>query len=87
MINNINEYFKRKYNKQLKKQSSYWHLLCFCEYLKINDLENAKNYSKKILKEIIILNNWKNLWLTKKEFFKLVAITFLPIFIIKIIKK
>ncbi len=86
MIDNINKHFNYKYDKELRKQSTYWHYLYFKNYLSINDIKNAKKYAKKILKDVCFLNNWRNSWLTKKEFTRLLTIAFLPIFIIKIIK-
>lgn len=86
IITNINKYFNYKYDKQLKKQSTYWHHLCVNEYLEKKDIKKAKNYAKQILKELFLLNYWDNSWITRKEFAKLVIVAFLPIFIIKIIK-
>lgn len=87
MINALNKYFNYKYDKQLKKQSTYWYHLYVNEYLKINDIKMAKQYAIKIIKEIFPLSHWKNTWMNKKEFIKLLILIFLPKFIIKFLKK
>ncbi len=87
MVATLNKYFNYKYDKELRKQSTYWYHLYINEYLKINDIKTAKKYAVKILKEILPLHYWKNTWLTKKEFLKLLALAVLPNFLIGIIKK
>jgi len=85
MIDALNKHFNYKYDKQLRKQSAYWHNLYINEYLKINDIKMARKYALKILKEIFPLNYWKNSWMTKKYFFRLFFI-FFPLFIQRKIK-
>jgi len=86
MIDNLNKYFDYKYDYELKRQSAYWYNLYINEYLKIGDIKMASVYAAKILKIIFPFSYWKNSWLTKKELEKLIALTFLPNFLIKIIK-
>lgn len=87
MIDVLNKHFDYKYDKQLRIQSTYWYHLYINEYLKINNIKMARKYAIKILKEIFPLNYWKNTWITKKVFIKLLALVILPNFLIRIIKQ
>lgn len=86
MIDNLKKYFDHKYDKELNKQSTYWWHLYVNEYLKVGDIKMAKLYSRKIIKEIFPLNYWKNTWMNRREFFKLIIIILFPDFLIKFTK-
>jgi len=87
MIDNLNRHFNYQYDRELKRQSAYWYNLYINEYLKAGDIKMAKTYAGKILKVILPLSNWRGTWLTAKQALRLLAIYFLPIFILKLIKK
>ncbi|MFH0854063.1 MAG: glycosyltransferase [bacterium] len=87
MISALNKHYNYKYEKELRKQSAYWHNLYVIEYMGINDEKNAKKYARKILKEIFPLNHWDNaLWMNKERFIKIFFIALCPIFILKMLK-
>lgn len=82
--NLLNKYFDYKYDKQLRTTLIYWYNGLVDKYLKINDKKNAQKYAWITIKEIIILNYWRNGWLTYKRFIKLILIfLFTSIFIKK----
>ncbi|OGF26990.1 hypothetical protein A2331_02735 [Candidatus Falkowbacteria bacterium RIFOXYB2_FULL_34_18] len=79
----LNKHFNYKYDKQLRRQKIYWYNDLVDKYLRINDIQNTRKYAGIVLKETIILNHWKNGWLTYKRFIKLILIFLFPKIFIK----
>jgi len=82
-----NKYFNYKYDKPIRRQGTYWYNWYVDSYWEINDIKMARVYALKVLKEIPLLIKYrKRVWLTKKGLAKLIALIFLPTFLLKIIK-
>jgi UDP-glucuronate 4-epimerase len=85
MVKNLNKYFNYKYNKQLQQQSVYWYNWYVIEYLDIGEIKKAKKYAKKIFFILFPFQLLSFKLLNNKELTKILAIFFLPLFILKII--
>lgn len=87
MINALNKEFNYKYDKQLRRQSTYWYSWYVDSYLDIGDIKGARIYALKVLKALSLLIRYRRrYWLTLKRFFKLLSL-FLPIFVQKQIRR